>query len=792
MLISENWLRQWVNPDLSTQQLADTLTMAGLEVDSVSAQTPEFSQVIVAKVLSVEPHPDSNRLKLCQLGDGSKQVHQVICGASNVEAGMKVPLAVIDASLPNDIHIRKTQIRGVESTGMICSAAELGLAEKSEGIMALDDSAVLGISLAEHLQLEDQIIEIELTPNRGDCLGMLGVARELAALTQTTLQPLVINPVSSQTKNTLPVNVIAGEGCPRYVARIVESINPKTQTPDWMKEKLRRAGIRPISAIVDITNFVMIELGQPMHAFDLENLNKEIVIRYAQQDERLTLLDEKQLSLKSDDLLICDHDGPVALAGIMGGLRSGISDNTDTVLLESAYFTQKLIIGKARRLGIQTDASYRFERGVDPNLQTLAIERATQLIIEICGGQPGPVIEVADQQHIPVKNPVAVRFSQTNKIIGIEIKPDDAKLYLSSLGCDVAMDETALTVTPPGFRFDLDFEHDLIEEIARLHGYNRIPENPPVASVHSTGSGESIIAHSRIRSLMIDRGYQETISYSFVDPKMQNKFNDSCKPIKLANPISEHLSEMRLSLLPGLLSSLIHNYQRQHRQIKLFELGNTYKLLDNQRVEVFNVGAILTGYQVPEQWGADSVPIDFFDVKSDLEVITLLGGHAIDIDFRANALPGFHPGRCASIFKGSEEIGFIGQLLPSIMSDHDVDQDVYCFQINLLQILNSSIPQYTTTSKYPSTRRDLSIIVDKQISAQQILSVIKDSAGSNLVDLKLFDVYTGKPIDSAQKSISLGLTFQALERTLTEEEMDETCQCVMEQLKHNFNAKLRD
>ena len=792
MQISENWLREWVNPDLSSAQLAETLTMAGLEVDSIYSQKPQFSNVVVANVVSVEPHPNSDKLKLCQLNDGSADSIQVVCGAGNVKSGINVPLARVGACLPGDLSISKTEIRGVKSEGMICSAAELGLAEKSEGIMHLDKNAELGCALAAHLQLDDQILELELTPNRGDCLGISGVARELAALTDTTLQSSEINPVIATVQSKVPIDVIAGEGCPRYVARIVEAIDPTAQTPDWIKEKLRRSGIRPISSIVDITNFVMIELGQPMHAFDLDNINRGIIVRYAEQDEKLTLLDEKQLSLHTDDLLICDYQGPVALAGIMGGLGSGISSKTTAVLLESAFFSQQLIIGKARRIGMQTDASYRFERGVDPYLQNKAIQRATQLIIEICGGQPGPVLEQVSDKYIPVKQAVTVRYAQINKLIGVDIKPDDVCSYLSRLGCDVQMGETALTATPPEFRFDLEFEHDLIEEVARLYGYNRIPENPPIASVHSSGSSEASIGNSRIRNLMIDRGYQETITYSFVDPTLQNKFDNGDIAIKLANPISENLSEMRLSLLPGLVNCLVSNYQRQHRQIKLFELGNVYNILNNQRIETFKLGVILTGFQRSEQWAADSKGVDFYDIKSDLEALTTLSGEATCYQYEAQSLTGFHPGRCAKIYKDGEQAGFIGQLLPSIIAQHDVDQDVYYFEINLDHLTQTRIPQYRSTSKFPSTRRDLSIIIDRQITAQALIDDIKANAGHDLVELKLFDVYTGKPIDSAQKSISFGLTFQALERTLTEKEMDETCQRVMEQLKLKFNAKLRN
>ena len=792
MLVSENWLREWASPDLPIEQIADSLTMAGIEVDSVHEQTPGFSNVVVAQVLSVEPHPDSERLKVCRLNDGNSDSTEVVCGANNVSAGIKVAFARVGACLPNDLNISKTRIRGVESAGMICSAMELGLAEKSEGIMHLDETAVPGAALADHLHLDDRILELELTPNRGDCLGISGVARELAALTDTPFQPDGIDPVPAKSQSTIPVDVIAGEGCPRYVARIIEDIDSSAQTPDWMKEKLRRSGIRPISCIVDITNYVMIELGQPMHAFDLENVDRGIIVRYAQQGETLTLLDEKQLQLQDDDLLICDHAGPVALAGIMGGLGSGISAKTRAVLLESAYFSQQRIIGKARRIGMQTDASYRFERGVDPYLQEMAIERATRLIIDICGGNPGPVIEQADPDHIPSKDRVDVRYAQINKVIGLEIPAEDANGYLSRLGCDVQAGETALSVTPPAFRFDLEYEHDLIEEIARLYGYNRIPENPPVASAHSSGSDESRLAFTRIRNLMIDRGYRETITYSFVDPTLQDRFDNGEVAIKLANPISENLSEMRLSLLPGLLGCLINNYQRQHRQIKLFEIGNSYKVIDNQRVERFNLGAILTGFQLPEQWGVSSRSADFYDIKSDLEAITMLGGTADRYRFKSRQLSGFHPGRCADIYQDNKRIGLIGQLLPAIAAEYDVEQDVYYFEVDFNSISQSLIPKYGVTSKFPSTRRDLSIIIDKQVTSQELIDDIKDSAGNDLVELKLFDVYTGKPIDSAQKSMSIGLTFQALERTLTEMEMDETCQRVMEQLKHKFNAKLRN
>lgn len=792
MLVSENWLREWVNPDLPIEQIAETLTMAGLEVDSIHPQSPEFSDVVVAQVLSVEPHPDAKKLKLCQLDDGSDESIRVVCGADNVSRGIKVPLARVGARLPDEVKIGNTRIRGVESLGMICSAMELGLAEKSDGIMRLDDTAIPGTALEDHLQLPDRILELELTPNRGDCLGIAGVARELAALTDTRCRPVGIEPVVATSEIQVPVKIMAPEGCPRYVARIIESIDPAARTPDWMKEKLRRCGIRPISCIVDITNFVMIEIGQPMHAFDLENLDKGIVVRNAEKGESLTLLDEKDLNLQEDDLLICDHGGPVALAGIMGGMGSGISSATKSVLLESAYFSQEKIIGKARRIGIQTDASYRFERGVDPYLQEPAIQRATQLILDICGGQPGPVIERADHKHVPVKQSVAVRYSQINKVIGLDVKPEQAHDYLTRLGCVVETGQAALKVTPPAFRFDLEYEHDLIEEIARLFGYNRIPENPPNAAAHSRGASESRIAPDRIKDLMIDRGYQEAITYSFVDSGMQENFNPIQTAVTLENPISDALSEMRLSLLPGLLNCLVLNYHRQHRHIRLFEVGNAYKVIKNQRHESHMLGAISTGSQFPEQWGRQSGTVDFYDIKSDFEAIAMLSGGHRRYEFTADSLTGFHPGRCAKIYVDGSQVGIIGQILPAIAAQYDVDQDIYYFEVGMNAISKSPIPFYRSTSKFPSTRRDLSIIVDQQVTAQALIDNIRESAGDDLVELKLFDVYTGKPIDSNQKSVSIGLTFQALERTLTEGEMDETCQRVMGQLNYKFNAKLRN
>ncbi len=795
MLISENWLREWTNPSISTQELAETLTMAGLEVDNVSKQKAQFTKVVVAEILAIEPHPKSDKLSLCKVAYGKTKIVDVICGAQNIQTGMKVPLAMIGAKLPNGLQISKTKIRDVESNGMLCSAMELGLAEKSDGIMQLESAAKTGASVASHLKLNDNVIELELTPNRGDCLSIVGIAREVSALTNTKLTKPKIKSVPAASKKKVPIKIENFQGCPRYVGRAIENVNPQAETPDWMKEKLRRCGIRPISAIVDITNYVMLELGQPMHAFDLNNIETGIIVRNAKKNEKLILLDEKQLTLKADDLLICDHNGPVALAGIMGGLGSGINDKNHSILLESAYFAQPEIIGKARRIGMQTDASYRFERGVDPYGQEQAVHRATTLMLQICGGEPGPVIETSNKKYIPVKSAIHVRYKQLNKVLGVEVKPVKVAKYLSRLGCQVEQLKTSIKAVPPSYRFDLEKEHDLIEEVARLYGYNNIPENQAVASITTSAPSESMIKSNRFRDLMIDRGYQETITYSFVDPTLQKKFVSNTESVKCAialkNPIAENLSEMRLSLIPGLLQALANNYHRQHRQIQLFEIGNIYFYNKKQRVEVKHLGGISTGLQLPEQWGLTPKFVDFFDIKSDLEAIKQLSSSDLELQYKAVSVDGFHPGRIAEVYVKDRLIGLIGQILPSIADSLDIDQDVYFFQLNLEFLMNSNLPEYKITSKFPSIRRDLSLLVDRNIAVDKLLEDIELNAGKNLTELKLFDVYTGKPIDSDKKSVSIGLTFQALNRTLTELEMDDACSRVLSSLKTKFNAQLR-
>ena len=796
MLFSENWLREWTDPEISAQELADTLTMAGLEVDNVQKQKPEFSKVVIGEILEIQPHPDSNKLSLCKVAHSKTKSVDVVCGAQNIAVGLRVPLAQVGAKLPNGLTIKKSKIRGAVSEGMICSAAELGLAEKSEGIMQMEPEAEIGKSLASHLVLSDNIFELELTPNRGDCLSIAGVAREVSALTGAKLKLPKINPVPATSKKRVPIKIENYRGCPRYVGRVIENINPQAITPDWIKEKLRRCGVRPISAVVDITNYVMLELGQPMHAFDLNNIDTGIIVRDAKNNETLTLLDERQLELRADDLLICDHSGPVALAGIMGGLGSGINDQTQTVLLESAYFSQSEIIGKARRIGMQTDASYRFERGVDPLGQERAVERATRLMIDICGGEAGPVVETSNKKFVPVKSAINVRYKRIDKVLGVQVKPAKVAQYLGRLGCKTEKLKTSLKAVPPSYRFDLEKEYDLVEEVARLYGYNNIPENHPTAAITSATSSESEIAINRFRSLMIDRGYHETITYSFVDPRLQNKFGSNSesaqRAITLKNPIAENLSVMRLSLVPGLLQALANNYHRQQRQIQLFEIGNIYFSNKKQRVEGKYLGGIATGLRHAEQWGAAPQSTDFYDIKSDIEAIQLLTKTNTSFEYISSTMQGFHPGRSAEILHNNQKIGFVGQILPAIAEQMDIDQDVYFFQVNLETLTQSKIPQFRPTSKFPSIRRDLSVLVERDLPADKLLEQVTTSAGGNLIDLKLFDVYTGKPIDSNKKSVSIGLTFQALNRTLTEQEMDDACSRVLQNLKNKFDAQLRE
>ncbi len=790
MKFSEAWLREWVNPALDTQQLAEQLTMAGLEVDAVEPVAAEFSGVVVAEVLSVEPHPDADKLRVCQVSAGEDEPLQIVCGAPNVHAGMKAPLATVGGRMPGELKIKKAKLRGVSSYGMLCSARELGLSDEHQGLMELPGDAPVGCDLRDYLALDDVSIDVDLTPNRGDCLGMEGVAREVGTLTGTDLTPPVFEPVAAACDDRIPIDVQAPEACPRYLGRVIRGINPGAETPLWMQEKLRRGGIRSLGPVVDVTNYVLLELGQPMHAFDLDRLSGGIVVRYARQGEKLTLLDDRSIDLDEQSLLICDQDNALALAGVMGGINSGISETTDKLFLEVAFFTPEKIAGRARHYGLSTDSSYRFERGVDPGLQLRAMERATALLVELLGGQAGPVIEVASKPHLPAKSAIQLRRARIKRLLGFV--PTDAQVedILSRLGVAVVANKAGWKATPPGYRFDLEIEADLIEEVGRVYGYNKLPTANNHGDLIIRPMPEAVTPLERLQELLVDRGYQEAITYSFVDAAMLEDVEPDSRAVALSNPISSEMSMMRTSLWAGLLGAVQYNLARQHSRIRFFESGLKYFIQNNEIKQIKVLSGVVVGSQYPEQWGIGDQAADFFDIKGDVEALLDAGG--ISAEFQASRHPALHPGQTAAILVDGAQIGWIGCIHPGLARKHGIPSKTCLFELDMDAMLKGRLPSFEKLSRFPTIRRDLAIVVDVEIPASALCDTIYQQAGPMLKDVLVFDVYQGKGIESGRKSIALGLILQDSSRTLTDDEVDSVKAEIIGQLEKQFAATLRE
>lgn len=790
MKFSEKWLREWVNPALDTDALVEKLTQAGLEVDSVTAVAGAFSQVKVGIVASVEPHPDADKLRVCQVDVGDSQPLSIVCGAANVRPDLRVPVAVVGATLPGDFKIKKAKLRGIESFGMLCSAKELGLAESADGLLELPSDAPVGADLRDYLQLEDVSIEVDLTPNRSDCLGIAGIAREVGVLTGTDVTYADCSPVIASHQQQFPITVQAGAACPRYIGRVITGINSAAQTPVWMQEKLRRSGLRSLGPVVDVTNYVMLELGQPMHAFDLDTLTGTIEVRWAETGESLILLDGQTLDLNSESLVIADANGPLALAGVMGGQASSVKDSTSHLFLESAFFTPEAIAGKARSYGLHTDSSHRFERGVDPALPTQAIERATALLLSIVGGQAGPVIEKSSATDLPSSKEILLRAQRIKRVLGIEIDAATVCEQLSRLGMQVTETDAGWQVRVPEFRFDLSIEVDLIEELGRLYGYDKLPQTRPSGQVVTTEISESQLLTERLQQLLVDRGYHEAITYSFVDPAIQKQLlGDEPEAIALANPISADLSVMRLSLWPGLMQALTYNLNRQQERVRLFELGRVFTgSLPNVDQPLCFAG-LISGQRYPEQWASRDEVLDFFDIKADVEAILALGGG--DISFVAEQHPSLHPGQSARIYKNEQAIGWLGALHPRLNKSFGVQSKVYLFELSLEQTRLAHIPSFKPLSRFPSIRRDLAIVVDNQINAREIQHCLSLINSDILKSIQIFDVYTGDGVEIGKKSIALAFHIQHGARTLTDEEVDTLMQQVTETLKRSVAAVVR-
>ena len=784
MKFSENWLRTYVNPALDSAALGHALTMAGLEVEAMESVAPPFDKVVVAQVISLAKHPDADRLNVCQVDVGQAAPLQIVCGAANVHAGAKVPCALVGAVLPK-ITIKQAKVRGVESAGMLCSEQELGLAEDAPGLLLLPPDAPVGSDIRDYLDLNDQIYTIKLTPNRSDCLSISGVAREVAAITGDALMRPVIEAVRPAHDATLAITVQAPEACPRYCGRIVRAVNAKAATPEWMIKRLARSGLRSISAVVDITNYVLLEQGQPLHAFDLAKLKGGITVRMAKAGEQIKLLNDQTATLDADMLVIADEARGVALAGIMGGADTAVDDTTRDVFLESAFFTPDIIAGRARRLGISTDSSHRFERGVDFAATHACIERATQLLLEICGGEAGPVTEVS--AVLPARNPIQLRIERACRVLGLDLSQVQIEALLKRLHFEVVLQGNALQVTPPSYRFDIAIEEDLIEEIARLYGYDSIPAVPPQANLALLAQPETARPAQRLRDCLVARDYQEVITYSFVEPSWEADLAGNTQAVALKNPIAAQMSVMRSTLWGGLVDVLSSNLNRKQARVRVFEMGRVFTKTAQSLAQPMRLAILSYGAAVPEQWATKTREVDFFDLKGDLEALLW----PAVARFEAAAHPALHPGQSARVLLGGKAIGWIGALHPKWVQQYALPQTPVLCEIDLEAALLCPLPKFAEIAKFPPVRRDLALIVGENITSAQMLEALRETAPEIVTELAIFDLYSGKGIDSGKKSLAFRVLIQDTQKTLTDQEVETVITRLTQVLSDRFGAKLR-
>lgn len=795
MKFSELWLREWVNPAISTEQLSEQITMLGLEVDSIEKVAGDFTGVVIGEVVECAQHPDADKLRVTKVDVGRDRLLDIVCGAPNCRLGLKVACAVEGAVLPGDFKIKKTKLRGQPSEGMLCSFNELGIADDHSGIIELPNDAPVGIDLREFLKLDDNTIEISLTPNRADCLSIAGIAREVGVINQLAVTEPKSFFVSATISDKVDIQVDAPEACPRYLLRVVRNVNVKSESPIWLKEKLRRCGIRSIDPVVDVTNYMLLKFGQPMHVFDMAKVAQPVQVRFAKDGETLVLLDGTTVKLRPNTLVIADGTGPLAMAGIFGGQTSGVSSETKDIILESAFFTPLAITGRARQYGLHTDSSHRFERGVDYKLQRHVIECATALLIDICGGDAGEICEVINETHLPQANQVQLRQGKLDSLLGHHIEAETVTDILTRLGLNPTYENGIWTVIPPSWRFDIEIEEDLIEEVARIYGYNSIPNNAPLAHLNMNFYSEKIVEMAKIQTALVARGYHEVVTYSFVDPKIQQLLHPDQSALMLPNPISSEMSAMRLSLLTGLLNTVVYNQNRQQNRIRLFETG--LRFIPDETAE-FGVrqelvmGGVITGTRSNEHWAVKSENVDFFDLKGDLENLFSISNAQNEVKFVAKTFPAFHPGQSAALVYQNKEFGCIGTIHPSIVKQLGINGKAIAFEMLIEPISQRDIIQAKEISKFPANRRDLAIVVAEDISTNDVLDVCRQSGGKSLTQVSLFDVYQGAGIDEGYKSLAISLTIQDNQKTLEEEDINAVISSVLSELKQCFQAYLRE
>ncbi|PSV41077.1 phenylalanine--tRNA ligase subunit beta [Photobacterium sp. GB-210] len=795
MKFSESWLREWVNPAVNSEELAHQITMAGLEVDGIEAVAGEFTGVKVGQVVECAQHPDADKLRVTKVDVGAEELLDIVCGASNCRQGIKVAVATVGAVLPGDFKIKKAKLRGQPSHGMLCSFTELGIDVESDGIMELAEDAVLGTDFREFLGLDDVTIDVDLTANRADCLSIAGLAREVGVLNRAEVTEPQFEIVAPTAADTIAIDVKAPAACPRYLGRIVRNVNVQAETPLWMQEKLRRCGTRSIDPIVDITNYVLLEMGQPMHAFDLAKIDGGIVVRMAEQGEKLTLLDGNEAELNDNTLVIADNKQALAIAGIFGGEFSGVNTETKDVLLECAFFAPDAIRGRARSYGLHTDSSHRFERGVDATLQMKAMERATALIVEICGGEVAPIVEAESEADLPKAATIELRRTKLDRLLGHSIASEEVVEILTRLGCDVETTDAGWKATAPAWRFDMAIEEDLVEEVGRIFGYNNIPNQSPVAALSMNLHKEANLPLKRVRDLLVDRGYQEAITYSFVEPEQQKLIVPEIEPLILPFPISADMSAMRLSLWTGLLNTVVFNQKRQQPRVRLFEAGLRFvpeQSAENGMRQEMMLAGVIAGNRSDEHWDIATNTVDFFDLKGDVEAVLELTANEAAFSFKAAKHPALHPGQSAAIVVDGNEVGFIGTVHPELERKFGLNGRTIMFEIEWAAINTRMLPEAVVVSKFPANRRDIAVVVNEDVLAGDVVAACRENGGELLTDVNLFDVYTGKGVEEGNKSLAIALTLQSAERTLEEADIASAVEAIVAALAEKFGASLRD
>ena len=792
MKFPEKWLREWVDPEMDTDELAHRLTMIGHEVDELETFGGDLDGVVVGEILAVDKHPNADRLSLCRVSTGRGEELDVVCGAPNVRVGLKSPFAPAGTRLPNGTRLRKAKIRGVESNGMLCSAIELALGDESDGILELDDDAVTGALLVDHLDLPDASFDLALTPNRGDCFSVLGVARDVSAMTSAPLKSPGIPAVAPAIDETHPVELVEPVGCPRFAARVVRNIDMSAHSPDWMKERLRRSGLRSIHPVVDVTNYVMMELGQPLHAYDLSKLQGPIRPRMANDGEKLVLLDEKVVSLTDNTLVITDDSGPIGMAGIMGGLSTAVTTETRDVFFEAAFFAPSIMAGVARQYGMHTDASMRFERGVDYANQARAIERATQLLTDIAGGEPGPLVDHVEESHLPAAGSMTLRTSRLARILGTDVPANSVSQILDNLDLNAEETDSGWTIRIPSHRFDIDVEDALVEEVARIYGYDEIPEVTATADTPLASDTETFIPLDMVAEALVGRDYQEVVTYSFIDKKVDTLVRGGESELVLSNPISSEMAVMRGSVWPGLLATAASNLARQQDRIRIFEIGKTFHGKLGSSAEIMRISGVVAGGVVGKQWGSNSQPVDFFDIKADVEAILSMTGAHSRFEFLAAEHHMLQPGQTAHIQRDGVDVGVVGKLHPRHSGTFDLDKDTFLFELDARKCFAADVPAAEIVSKFPAIRRDIAVVVDESLTASALIAAVESAAQEFVRNVTIFDVYQGPGIEAGLKSVALGLILQETSRTLTDEDADTVMSAVLRKLQQDFGAELRD